>query len=173
MDEIQINKIAEQLAGSTLQWSIGLYQSVFKGIEPVKYTYQQVSDICRKVGINDIRHLDYDYYTTTIDNWRRIIESTYFDRITYIAEKIDCDNFAKLFASMGIVLLGGINSCGTVYGDYILGSNKPIRHYFNIILTSDGKLWIYEPMNDLYTELASTEIKLGHADYRILSATFF
>ena len=173
MENIKVNKIAEQMAGTTLQWSIGLYQAVFKGIETTVFPWHEVSGACVQKGITDIRHLDKEYKTTTIENWKRVVDSTYIHRIKYIAEHIDCDNFAKLFASLSIVLLGGVNSCATAYGDYIK-NGKTGRHYFNVILTSDKKLYCFEPINYNLTEIKKGEkIIMGGAEYKIYHLIFF
>ena len=83
------------------------------------------------------------FWATSRAHWNEIIRETKVDKVRYIAERSDCDNFAIAFS--GIVSLKyGINTAGIVF-------DESGGHAYNIIcVIENGKvsLEVLEPQND-------------------------
>ena len=123
--------------------------------------------------------LDNDFKTITWEEWQPILE-TIKDIASYFpwtAEYFDCDNrssFVKFLADS----FTGINSMGTAYLQtyHATTGAKLFLHYFNIILTTDGKLHIFDIDNcgGLTTEILKGEpIVAGNWRYELISSRWF
>ncbi len=175
-EQVKINSLLQKAGGKLIQGGIQFYQASFKNLKPVVYSFGEMKNICVENGLN-VKHGDKDfkYYTTSWDNWDKVIRTDFTDRIKWIADKGDCDNLAILFASLSIILLR-MNSCAYAYGKITnLETGKEILHYFNVIVTSDRKVYLLEPANDKWIQITKnqTEYVLGNRKYEIYSVTFF
>jgi len=175
MDEVKISSLLQMAGGKLIKGGIDFYQRSFRNLTPTIFSFGEVKNICIENGINVIQNdKDFFYSTTSWDNWQRVIETDFIDDIKWIAEKGDCDNLALLFASLSIILLR-MNSCAYAYclqTNTETGAN--VLHYFNVILTSDRKLYAYEPQNDKWVKIEKGKpIILGNKKYDIKSLTFF
>ena len=103
--------------------------------------------------------LDREYTALPLKVWERILEWSDVDRIDYVSEKRDCDNFAiALSGQVGLRL--AVNGIGLVV-DYSGG------HAYNCILVREGNdltLRIVEPQTDRMPAVGSC--LSGHEAYK-------
>ena len=99
---------------------------------------QQVLD-SMKLGIIRLP-LDGTYYMTNQSNFLNIIAWDWTDRIDYLKEKFDCENFAILFKAI-VDLYFHLNQVGIVI-DYKSG------HGYNLVVYPDGNVMVLEPQSD-------------------------
>jgi hypothetical protein len=101
----------------------------------------------QSAGVNcSFSYMDYEYFLT---DWRASNDCLkYIQNILtnfpWTKEKHDCDNRASLIASLfNIFTL--TTGCGTAYGKvYDLSGKLVDWHYWNIIATSDGKVYGFD-----------------------------
>jgi len=85
--------------------------------------------------------LDGAYYTTTLSEFKRIIEWDRTNRKPYTLDRFDCDKYATYFRA-SVAWFFGINAVGIVL-DY------SSQHAYNIIMPHDvDKPLLYEPQTD-------------------------
>ena len=92
------------------------------------------------------------YYRTDIEAWKLIMKKDLIDKQKYTADYMDCDNFAFWFASRASGIYG-LNSCFVATGGCYKKDGTLVRHAFNVIVTRDNKIWVYEPQTDNFAEL--------------------
>lgn len=111
------------------------------------------------MNLGIIRHkLDNKYRLTNKSNFFNIIAWDFTDKIPYIKEKFDCENFAILFKSV-VDLYFGLNQVGIVI-DY------KSAHSYNLVMFDSGNHHILEPMSDglyLWTQRVQTFYPLSEA----------
>ena len=96
-------------------------------------------------GWRDIDLDDYYYFHTDWEGWRKIINYILPSMPKYIAERFDCDNYARWFSSE-VARLFLLNTCATVEGWADMGNGIPLRHKWCVFY--DGvHLFQFEPQN--------------------------
>ena len=99
---------------------------------------QQVID---SMGLEIIRlPLDAAYYLTNESNFLNIVAWDWTDRIDYLKERFDCENFAILFKAI-VDLYFHLNQVAVVI-DYKSG------HGYNLVIFPNGKVMVMEPQSD-------------------------
>jgi len=87
--------------------------------------------------------LDNAYYTTTKEDFYKIIGWDWTDTRRYLYDMFDCDKFAMYFKARTAINFG-INAIGVVI-DYASG------HAYNLVILREGsdyKWYLFEPQND-------------------------
>ena len=115
---------------------------------------------------------DENYYVIDWQTWQEIIRYDWTDKMKYLTDIRDCDNFAFAFSSRMSEIFG-INTATVAFGDifWLNSSGQRIkgRHAFNVIITKmEGrlKILIYEPMNDgSYLIELGKPYKIGKWEY--------
>jgi hypothetical protein len=129
---------------------------VKKHLHPTEPRIVKKEDVANLLGIKGLKSVslsDKLYYLTDWESWKRIIANdwlTYLPHLKYKFDTTDCDNYAFLFASK-MAWRYGLNSAGVVYG-YIHRDNKKFGHAFNLILTNDLELKVFEPMKGIFAD---------------------
>ena len=112
---------------------------------------------------------DSSYYYFTLDDFRTVVTRDFIDKLKWLTDVFDCNNFATLFSSIMAVIFG-CNSAGIALGACLDKNTRKIigYHAYNCLpLESDGKveLYLYEPQDD-YLNKAQKETDMGWAIYR-------
>lgn len=93
------------------------------------------------MGLVMLRHpLDVAYRLTNHSNMLNIVAWDTTDKIAYVREQFDCENFAILFKAM-VDLYFRVNQVAVIF-DYIS------KHSYNLILFDNGKHMVCEPQSD-------------------------
>ena len=83
--------------------------------------------------------LDNRYWLPSFDEMIEIIEKDWTDRKKYVADRYDCDDFSFSFKAHVAEL--GYNNVAVVF--------DPLpRHAYNLFVTDDLKLYVFEPQTD-------------------------
>ena len=122
----------------------------------VSYPASSLQAFLKTVGLTPTLS-DNKYYFIPFEDWKKIIEVDWVDEKQYYSDYWDCDNYGWLFSAR-MAMLFKVNTAGRASGTlYDPNTGKQIGiHAFNIIVSreNDGfHAWLYEPMNDLYTEI--------------------
>lgn len=143
----EVNTLIKNLNAALITMGLSRMKGAFK------FTPKQVGTGFMKQslvdsGINvpcsqrDIYHLitDWKIWEPCLDVITNIAKN-----FKWTAEFFDCDQRAMFVKTLADVFLG-INSCMTAYGTvYNKDTNAVIGlHYFNLIATSDGKIYLYD-----------------------------
>lgn len=104
------------------------FNEIIEALKPFKWSLKLVDDI--------------KYWTTSYEEWFKIILEDTIDKKKYIKERFDCDDFAKVFKCHCIEKYG-LNAVGLVRD--FLG-----RHAYNVIVDDTATAFIYEPQNDTF-----------------------
>ena len=176
--QAKVNELARRIGSLLLDIGIRFLQSSFQNLQVTEFTALQVKDFVTKAGLNiPVNQFDWKYYTTSFENWQLLIDSVVLDKALYISERFDCDNYSFLFSSLSSIIMR-LNTCGVAYG-IVYNKNTGALigyHYFNIILVSDGSLYLIDTLNS-YPDSVKIEkgksIVLGNWRYDVRSITFF
>lgn len=84
--------------------------------------------------------LDGTYYLTNQANFLNIVVWDWTDRVDYLKERFDCENFAILFKAI-VDLYFNLNQVAIII-DYKSG------HGYNLVIYPDGNASVLEPQND-------------------------
>ena len=90
------------------------------------------------------------YAYVTMEQWGEVITHTYLEMPTYIADLMDCDDFAWLFRGI-VVARYHLNTFGFAIGNTDMG-----RHGF-CFFRAPGGVWLIEP-----------NPKFGYGDFQVL-----
>lgn len=167
----KVNRIARHLGSKLCQIGIKILRNAFH-IDPKVISGLELSrQVKAKIALNNLTLADEKYHLESWDIWKQIIETDWTDQKKYLKDYYDCDNFSYSFAAR-MSEIYGINA-GIVHGwIYNKDTNKQIGgHLWNVILTKEGDLYFYEPMNDNYVE-AKTNVIMGKWRYQCASARF-
>lgn len=173
----KISLIGIKFGTTLLNMGINIAQSGFSlKVKPVRVNFATIKSYLLREGLSPTT-TQYDslYYLTSWDIWKLMIDHTLLDALIYLSDKFDCDNFAWLFSALSSALLG-VNSCGAAFGKLYNNETGAYigAHYFNVIVTSNGDLYCYEPMNDKSVLIKKGEpIIMGNWKYKIIKITFF
>ncbi len=163
MDKItpkQINEIKRILGKTLCQHGESFSRDAFK-IKPKVFDSRDVRNFIRKLtGLSaaEIRLADKKYYTVDWQTWLAIIKWDWVNEKKWLSDKWDCDNFANYFSSR-VAYLFHLNSCGSVSGNIKDANTDEMigPHRFNMIVTNDWELYLYEPMIDFYCKIKKGE----------------
>jgi len=94
-----------------------------------------------------IRLLDWNYKTTTLGEYARFVDYDAVNFNQYIAEYMDCDNFA---ISLWGAMKRSKNWGGLAFGYVEVVISEGVHHAINCFITNDGSFYFLEPQNDSY-----------------------
>jgi hypothetical protein len=175
-NQTKIDEITRKFGFTLIDYGIRLLQMTFRGLKVSEFTYDQVKNFVLNAGLNiPLNQFDNKYYTTDWDSWQLLIDTVILDRALYLTEKRDCDNFAFLFTSLASFLTG-LNTCGAALGMvYNKDTGALIAgHYFNIIVTSDGRLYCFDTLNYGFCQIEKGKpIIINGWRYEVKNITFF
>jgi len=107
---------------------------------------------------------DSKFYTFSLDDWKKVVTNDFTDRLKYLAETFDCEDFAKLFSSVMNVVFG-VNACGIALGATIRKDTNELGYHAYNAIPLDNTLYIFEPQGNIFKE-ASKETDMEWAIYR-------
>ncbi len=173
----ELNNLARKFGSQLIDSGIKMVKGAYRNFKPTVVPFSFLQTALVNVGITSpIVQLDEKYYVTEWSQWEIIKDTTIIDKLVYIAETFDCDNFSYLFSSLA-ALLFGLNTCGATYGAVYNPQTGALigYHYFSTIVVSDGKVYVYEPMNDNWALVEKNKpIVLAHGwEYRLLKIYFY
>ena len=172
----KINEIARKFGTSLMDVGIKMIQSAYTNLKPTKVTFSFIQNAVTNAGLTTpIVQLDSNYFVTNWGQWEIIKDTSLVDKMIYYNEQFDCDNFSYLFSSLA-ALLFKLNSCGATYGAVYDNKTKVLiaYHYFNLIVTDDGKLYCYESMNDGWCLVEKGKpIIINEWEYRPLKVYYY
>ena len=92
--------------------------------------------------------LDYEYYYTKAEHWAAALDWIYFkfDMPKYLADRMDCDDFAFLLKAL-VSSFFGLNYFGAVFGQTPMG-----YHAWNLFRVDNGLLQ-FEPQTGKVFEM--------------------
>ncbi len=139
-------------------------------VKSTPITRQQLQDIVKaRTGITAYC-LDRKYYVTDWEVWKGLIEHDWTDKKQYLHDKYDCDNFSNSFCAR-MSEIYDLNSAGKLRCDVYRADNgeKIAGHLAVLIVTTDGKVFLYESQRDTYLEIKTPDQKLilGSWEYRL------
>ena len=124
--------------------------------------YSYINMRKKKVKYEDIKEnvanvwlLDGEYYLLDLPSWRKILAHSSIDKLRYVNDIFDCDDFAWLFSAL-MNSLHGLNSVGFATG--WLNNNE--YHAFNIIMLENNgiEFWLYEPQNGGFAKVEGKRV---------------
>lgn len=171
-----INQLKRTLG--TLYTSVGLKQ-ISNASDDIPLTQIPLSLIypaINKLGITSTE-MDTAYYTTTWDNWEKILETVWgiVKNFKWTAEKFDCDNRAA-FVTVLCGLLFGANTCASVYckREHIGEAGYDGMHWCNLIIDKDGNTYLFDVDNwGMRQKITSNNVVMGTEKYIMSNARIF
>jgi len=149
---------------------------VDKKIELKQTDYNTLTNLVKEQMEIDCWCWDAKFWYSSISDFKTIISKDFINRLKWIAESFDCDNFASLFSSL-LTITWGYNGVGVGLGAVLDKETKKILgyHAYNCILVEEnGKnvLYLYEPQTD-YLALAQKETNMEWGIYRTDLVIFY
>lgn len=166
---IKVNAIARSFGTALIKSGINMIKSGVDFTSMVSGP-RIINDALQNKGINiPISQLDVNYYYTSWDNWKKIIEVLYgiIKDFKWEADKADCDDRSNLMTSLCSIIFG-INTCGGLYCEvYDAGSNKlKYLHWANLIITSSGEIHLFDvDQSGQTTKVSSQPVIMGNNKY--------
>jgi hypothetical protein len=129
--------------------------------------------------LNGVVRKDDTFYTITWNEWQNVLEiiTSIMASFPWIKETFDCDNRAIMVKTLADSLTG-LNTMGTAYG-YVYHATTGamlFKHYWNTIITTDGKLHIFDIDNygGTITEIEKGKPMIGRNwRYEIITAEWY
>ncbi len=174
-DQIKVNQIQKQLGSLLFKEGIRHLQSAFKVTTPIEASYGEIKNIFVENGLSiPLHQYDTTYFLTDWQSWKVLFEHLLIDQVKYLAEKLDCDNFANLVSSLAALIML-LNTCGTGYGFVSNVSTGAVvgNHYFNLVVTKDREVYLYDALKG-HTKIEKNKpVIVGDWKYTINSVTLF
>jgi len=168
-----INSIAQSFWVKLATMSIAGIKSTVN-IRSVRQPTKYLRDSIAKVKNISVSPRDFYYYFTTWNNEEKMLGLIYkiLKNFKWVSEKYDCDDRAKLVSALHSILFE-LNSCGEVYCKVTDKNGKTIAHWANIVVTSDGSVYLFDMSNQgIAMKLEPGKYKMGKWEYEILNARF-
>ena len=128
------------------------------------WDYRKLLEIHQKTFSDRVGAIIYDlkYRIPNLETIKKIIELDWTNYRRYVSEFFDCDDFARVFKAH-LLEIWRINGVGYVVGEVRDAKTNQLLGYhgWNCIITSDGKVYFYEPQRDWIEE-----VKDGKAIFR-------
>ncbi|MFA6201518.1 MAG: hypothetical protein WC679_14050 [Bacteroidales bacterium] len=156
---------------STLSISIG-YQTLkndFAKFEISKITGKQITDACNAIGISNVP-LDAEYYSTSWDNYKEIVETGYdiIKNFKWLEDKHDCENRSSemtQFCSRTALL----NTCAQLYCEVKTANGNTFMHWANCVIDSSANLYIVDCDNNCAMQkITSRNFTIGTWTYSLV-----
>jgi len=111
---------------------------------------------------------DNKYYYTSVDAFKQIMNTDTINRMKWIADYHDCDNFATEFSAY-IDIFFQLNSVGIAIGEVLDKQGKVIGyHAWNCVILQENdkpELYYYEPQADILKKADSCIVDMDWARY--------
>ena len=152
-------------------------RSAYKNFSYVKVNFGTIKTNIANAGINcSTTELDFEYNTASWPEWEEALALVHIilSKIKWTEDIYDCDDFARAKKSL-MSLLFGLTNMGEVYGKVYNKETGELEwyHYFNVIITSDNKVYLHEPITgESYGVEKGKSITLGNWKYEAISMRF-
>lgn len=114
---------------------------------PAKELKKLISKQLKRVWMCKLTLLDNEYKLHPLEKWREFIEKNKTDRLLFIDELNDCDDFAAIFR-------GDAKKTGMTAGEVTVQRTgfdaNNSTHMANLIVTDDKIVRVFEPQNDTF-----------------------
>jgi len=149
---------------------------VDKKIELKQTDYNTLTKLVQNQIEIDCWCWDTKFWYSSISDFKTIISKDFIDRLKWIAESFDCDNFASLFCSL-LTVIWGYNGVGVGLGAVLDKETKEVLgyHAYNCVLVEENGnnvLYLYEPQSDSLV-LAQKETDMEWGIYRTDLVIFY
>ena len=119
---------------------------------------------------------DRRFWYASLTDFKTMVSEDFTNRLTWLAESFDCDNFASLFCSL-LSLVWGYNGVGVALGAVLDKGSKNVvgYHAYNCVLVEEDSkrvLCLYEPQSD-FLALAERETNMDWSIYRTDLVLFY
>jgi hypothetical protein len=144
----QINQLKRKIGEALISGGIGYTRESISDILPIEKSQDHLRQAISNFGMA-ITFLDSSYFTTSFENWKKIIEimNPICQKFAWTKEKFDCDNRALLMSSL-IAVMFGLNSCSPCYCDVFNVNGTHIDwHYNNLIIDDAGNVYLWDVDN--------------------------
>ena len=122
----------------------------------VVWDYQKLIEVHRKYFGDKVPIIVYDmkYAVPDLKTVNEVIRLDWTNYYHYIQSLFDCDDYARVFKAHCMEIFR-INAIGYVVGEVRDKNTNQLLgyHAFNVVVTSDEKIYMYEPQNDMLVEV--------------------
>jgi len=173
MNDLQINTINRTIGQLMLRVGIMKLRDAQSDFISVSSDNIKLIKAITQLGI-DVVPLDDNFWFTSWDNWRKIIDvlNPIAQQFNWEAERFDCDNRANLMTAL-TSLIFRVNSCTGLYCDVYdakTGAYK-YRHYANLIVDIDDNVYLWDvDQGGLTQKITTKEVVMGVNKYILLNA---
>ena len=131
--------------------------------------YLKSLPIVSRAGRNNIHLFDREYL---VPKSKSVVEAivSYFhgDELQYVSERLDCDDFARMFK--GFLSRSGIGnlSAALVVGEFVYPEGDKVYHAINLIVYKEGnstKYLLYEPQSEATFYQVGLNLKSVRLDF--------
>lgn len=173
---MEVNNIKRMLGTKFIQLGIAYTKDAISDIEKVSKPQQFIRNYLSNFGMA-ISFLDDEYYTTSFDNWKKIIEvmNPIGQSFKWEKEIFDCDNRAMLMSAL-IPAMYGLTMCSACYCQvFNAHTGKEIGwHYNNLIIDKDGNIYLWDlDQNGIYQKITNNTPIMGNWKYNLSSIRMF
>jgi hypothetical protein len=171
--QLQINAVKRKLG--TLMSILGFkyIKEAQNEFQRTKFHINQIQQFFNTNGITlPVNNLDVDYFTTSWDNWQKILDTIYpiLQEFKWTRETGDCDNRANFMTTTAGILFD-VNTCTEIYCHVSNATTgKAIDyHKANIIIDDAGNTYLFDADNGgLRQKITGLNHIMGNWRYQIL-----
>ena len=175
--QIKVNQIAKNLGIILTNAGVQIVRSAYKNFSYISVNFGTIKTNLVNAGIDcPVSELDFSYNTTTWEKWEEALALIHIilGKIKWTQNIYDCDDFARTKKAL-MALLFGFTDMAEVYGeiyDKDTGISQGL-HYFNIIITTDNKVYVHEPITGESVLISKGfPIIIGGWKYKVISVRF-
>ena len=168
--EAQINQVKRKIGEVLVSGGISYTRDAVSDIPRIEKTQEFIKNALSNYGMS-IVFLDGKYYTTSWDNWQKVIEvmNPIFQKIPWKSESGDCDNRAILCSAL-IAFMFDLTMCSPDYCDvYNAHTGQHVDwHYNNLIIDDAGNVYLWDLDNNcMVQKITSNTPVMGNWKYNL------
>lgn len=169
-NDLAINSIKRAIGQLTLRMGVTQIREAISDFSDVEKTF---ADFCKPLLGLPVVQLDEKYYFTSFENWQKIIATInpILQQFNWVKERFDCDKRAFLVTAL-TALFFEVNTVRPIYCSVsnVLNNTLKYYHYANIIVTSDGEVFLWDVDNGgLTTKITSLNPTINNNSYHLLA----
>jgi hypothetical protein len=172
---LKINTLSKGMGESSMKAGLWLLRATFEKADKTCENFNFIEDSIKKVMSIPITELDFFYYLAKWEDVKEMVGSVtkILKEFKWKSDLGDCDNRAE-FVSTLFSFGFEMNNCGKLYCEvYNPKTAFKERHYCNLIVCSDGSVYLYDVDNGFRTtKLNGGKIVMGNWEYTPISARF-
>jgi len=161
--QAQVNSIQLKAGILTFDFGLRMLRDSFKDLNARQLGYGDITNILKANSLTPIQDFkDLKFWTTNWTNFQYFFENVLITKLNYIADRFDCDDYARLVSALTSVMML-MNTAGEAHCQ-IYNKNTGVflaGHFCNLVITADNEVFVFDLDNKTYSGAGFVKYEKG------------